>query len=138
MRKFLITAELKDLEKQVSLGKISYSKMVEALCEKAETHLVKFYEYLENQGKFPNSAGYGKTYVDRFYENYKGYKSEFNIVKEWEEFKEIYLGGSSIKEVIFNNENKKWTIKYNYEVKDDEFESLQDLIKFCNADQFGG
>lgn len=36
MRKFLIIAELRALEKQVALGEISYSKMVELLNEKAE------------------------------------------------------------------------------------------------------
>lgn len=36
MRKFIITAELRDLEKQVSLGEISYSKMIELLNEKAD------------------------------------------------------------------------------------------------------
>lgn len=36
MRKFIIVAEMRDLEKQVSLGEISYSRMVEMLNEKAE------------------------------------------------------------------------------------------------------
>ncbi len=36
MRKFIITAELRDLEKQVSLGEISYSRMIELLNEKAD------------------------------------------------------------------------------------------------------
>lgn len=36
MRKFIITAELRAIEKQVALGEISYSRMVEILNEKAE------------------------------------------------------------------------------------------------------
>jgi len=36
MRKFIITAELRDLEKQVSLGEISYSRMIEILNERAD------------------------------------------------------------------------------------------------------
>ena len=36
MEKFIITAELRDLEKQVSLGEISYSRMIELLNEKAD------------------------------------------------------------------------------------------------------
>lgn len=38
MRKFLITAELRALEKQVSKGEISYGKMIEILNEKAEEY----------------------------------------------------------------------------------------------------
>ena len=38
MRKFIITAEMRDLEKQVSLGEISYSRMIEILCEKADEY----------------------------------------------------------------------------------------------------
>jgi hypothetical protein len=37
-RKFIITAELRDLEQQVTEGKISYSRMVEILCEKADIY----------------------------------------------------------------------------------------------------
>jgi len=67
MRKFIITAELRDLEKQVSLGEISYSRMIEILNEKAETHLIDFYKFLEREGNFPNSAGWGEFQVKRFY-----------------------------------------------------------------------
>lgn len=35
MDKFIITAEMRDLENQVSLGEISYSRMIEILNEKA-------------------------------------------------------------------------------------------------------
>lgn len=69
MRKFLITAELRDLEKQVSLGEIIYSKMIETLCEKAENHLLEFYKFLEKEGHFPNSTGYGVFHIKRFYGN---------------------------------------------------------------------
>ena len=37
-KRFIITAELRDLEKQVSLGEISYSRMVEILNEKADEY----------------------------------------------------------------------------------------------------
>ena len=41
-RKFIITAELRDLEKQLSLGEISYERMVELLCEKADEYSQQF------------------------------------------------------------------------------------------------
>ena len=37
-RKFIITAEMRELEKQVNLGEISYSRMIEILCEKADEY----------------------------------------------------------------------------------------------------
>ena len=36
--KFITIAELRDLEKQVTLGEISYSRMVEIINEKAELY----------------------------------------------------------------------------------------------------
>ena len=42
MRKFIITVELRDLENQVHNEEISYSRMVEILCEKAD-------EYAQNK-----------------------------------------------------------------------------------------
>ena len=57
--------------------------------------------------------------------------------KALNEFIETYVEGSAIKEIIFNNETKKWTVKYNYDVKDDEFETVKDMIEFFDADQFG-
>ncbi len=62
-------------------------------------------------------------------------KTEFE--KGWDNFKETYLEGSSIKQVIFDNETQKWIITYDYNVPDDEFNSLSSLIDFCNSDQFG-
>lgn len=38
MRKFIITAEMRDLEQQVHKGEISYSRMIEILCEKADEY----------------------------------------------------------------------------------------------------
>ena len=38
MRKFIITAELRALEKKVNLGQISYQKMIDILCEKADEY----------------------------------------------------------------------------------------------------
>lgn len=37
-RKFIITAEMRDLEKQVNLAEISYGRMIEILCEKADEY----------------------------------------------------------------------------------------------------
>lgn len=37
-RKFIITAELRALEKEVALGEMSYSRMIEILCEKANEY----------------------------------------------------------------------------------------------------
>ena len=41
-RKFIITAELRELEKQVAIGEISYGRMVELLNEKAEEYANQF------------------------------------------------------------------------------------------------
>ena len=57
--------------------------------------------------------------------------------KELNEFIETYIEGSAIKEITFNNETKKWTVKYNYDVSDDEFATVKDMIDFFDADQFG-
>lgn len=38
MRKYIITAELRKLEWQVNKGEISYSRMIEILCEKADEY----------------------------------------------------------------------------------------------------
>ncbi len=43
MSKFLIVAELRDLEEQVSKGEITYSRMVEILNEKAEKYATRKY-----------------------------------------------------------------------------------------------
>ncbi len=59
------------------------------------------------------------------------------LEKAWDEFKEVYLEQSSIEEITFNNPKQKWIVKYNYDVENDEFESLSDMIEFFNADQFG-
>ena len=40
-RKFLITAEMRDLEKQVALGEISYGRMIEILCDKADKYALQ-------------------------------------------------------------------------------------------------
>ena len=37
-RKFIIIAELRALEKEVALGEMSYSRMIEILCEKADEY----------------------------------------------------------------------------------------------------
>lgn len=37
-RKFIITAEMRDLEQRVAKGEISYSRMIEILCEKADEY----------------------------------------------------------------------------------------------------
>ncbi len=39
--KFLITADLRRLEKEVMLGEISYSRMVEIINETAHTHYIR-------------------------------------------------------------------------------------------------
>lgn len=57
--------------------------------------------------------------------------------KALNEFIETYVEDSAIEEIIFNNKTKKWTVKYNYDVPNDEFESVKDMIDFFDADQFG-
>ncbi len=52
MRKFLIVAEMRALEKQVNLGEISYSLMIEIINEKAEEYAtLKLQEYKNEQIK---------------------------------------------------------------------------------------
>ena len=47
VRKFIITAEMRDLEWQVQKGEISYSRMIEILCEQAdEYYQAKLKDYL--------------------------------------------------------------------------------------------
>ncbi len=47
MRKFIITAELRDLEKQVAMEEISYSRMIELLNEMADKwHEEKLKQFL--------------------------------------------------------------------------------------------
>jgi hypothetical protein len=41
IRKFIIVAELRDLDTQVSEGEITYSRMVEILCDKAEVYRIE-------------------------------------------------------------------------------------------------
>lgn len=44
MRKYIITAELRKLEWQVNKGEISYSRMIEILCEKADNYAKLYHE----------------------------------------------------------------------------------------------
>lgn len=44
MRKYIITAELRELEWKVSKGEISYSRMIEILCEKADEYAKMYHE----------------------------------------------------------------------------------------------
>lgn len=53
------------------------------------------------------------------------------------EFIQIYIESSAIEEVIYSNKTKKWTVKYNYDIEDDEFNSIDDMIDFFEADQYG-
>lgn len=63
MRKFIITAELRNLEKQVSLGEISYSRMIELLNEKANKwHECKVNEL--NKFDFINKTNMKQTAVE--------------------------------------------------------------------------
>lgn len=43
-RKFIITAEMRDLEKQVNLAEISYGRMIEILCEKADEYAEEYHQ----------------------------------------------------------------------------------------------
>lgn len=51
------------------------------------------------------------------------------------EFIELFIDGSSIELVEYNNKTKKWTISYSYDVTSDEFESVDDMLKFLQSDQ---
>ena len=43
-RKFIITAEMRDLEQRVAKGEISYSRMIEILCEKADEYAEEYHQ----------------------------------------------------------------------------------------------
>ena len=53
MEKFITVSEMRELEKQVSLGEISYSRMVEILNEKANIILLNadYVRYLQERLK---------------------------------------------------------------------------------------
>jgi hypothetical protein len=51
------------------------------------------------------------------------------------EFVELFIDGSSIELVEYNNKTKRWTISYSYDMPSDEFESVEDMIKFLQSDQ---
>ena len=83
MEKLLRVAEMRDLEKQVSLEEISYSRMVEIINEKhfmqlvnlrgeSETGrkqmLMEFYEYIKKNADLKNAhgKGYAEMWTDKF------------------------------------------------------------------------
>ena len=43
-RKFIITAEMRDLEQRLAKGEISYSRMIEILCEKADEYAEEYHQ----------------------------------------------------------------------------------------------
>jgi hypothetical protein len=50
------------------------------------------------------------------------------------EFIEKYVYGSSIMEIVYNTSQGKWIIRYAYALKDDTFETLQELMDFIVMD----
>mgnify|MGYP001614796958 CR=1 FL=1 len=68
--KFLKLAELRELEKQVTLGEISYSRMVEIINEKhtnkLREELIKFYKFLEKENQYLHSAGWSDFWSDKY------------------------------------------------------------------------
>ncbi len=80
MSKCLIVAELRELEKKVSLGEISYSKMVELLNEKSRADAIKFARFIRNNGWRRNEynqddnlwmRGYRKASTEELYNEYQ-------------------------------------------------------------------
>ena len=58
MDKFLKTAELRDLENQVSKEKISYSRMIELINLKAQKYYNENYKLIPlNENKIPKTKG---------------------------------------------------------------------------------
>ena len=43
-RNFIITAEMRDLEQRVAKGEISYSRMIENLCKKADEYAEEYHQ----------------------------------------------------------------------------------------------
>jgi hypothetical protein len=81
MEKLLRVAEMRDLEKQVTKGEISYSRMIEIINEKHFMELVnlrgeletgrkqmlmEFYEYIKKNADIKNSTGYSEFWTDKF------------------------------------------------------------------------
>lgn len=125
MKKLLKLADIRKLNKQVSLGEISSSKMVEIINEMAYEQACKSIESFKIKQ--------AKVLLKLHKETYN--KTDFE--KQWNLFKEVYLKNSAIESLIFNVKTEQWVVKYNYDVKDDKFSNLEYLINFLNADQFG-
>lgn len=58
-----------------------------------------------------------------------------NIIKAVNDLELIYLEGSAIDKIVIDVPNKKVTVSYTYDTKPDEFDSLEDMVKFLDADQ---
>ena len=57
------------------------------------------------------------------------------IIKQLNEFIDIYVDGTKIKSIIY--EDDKWTIKYSHDVDDDVFDNPKDMVEFLEADRYG-
>lgn len=93
MRKFIITAELRKLEGQVSSGEISYSKMIELLNEKAEDwHKIKLSELKKEE---MNSKAAAIEIIisreDAFLDMAMKYKKEYEQTSWWKFSKRLEL-----------------------------------------------
>ena len=60
------------------------------------------------------------------------------VIKAMDEFIQLYVEDSAIETIEYNNKTKKWIVKYNYDVPDDEFNTVKDMVDFFDSDQFGG
>jgi len=58
--------------------------------------------------------------------------------KSGEDFADLiadFLEGSAINEIKFDAYSGKFTIVYNYDVRNDEFDSVEELVEFLKSDQ---
>lgn len=58
------------------------------------------------------------------------------IVKQIDEFIQDYVEDSAIKEIVYNSNEKKWTIFYkSSHLNFDEFDSFEEMVKWILVDQ---
>lgn len=53
------------------------------------------------------------------------------IIKQLTEFIDTYIDGTAIESITYKD--GVWTIKYNYDVDDDEFDSIKEMIEFLDG-----
>ena len=58
-------------------------------------------------------------------------------MKKVQNFIEARVNHSSISKIIYDSVLMKWIIEYNYDVKNDKFDTFEQLSEFVTHDQSG-